>query len=172
MDDARRCTAKSKQSGVRCKRAAIVGGTVCSMHGGKAPAVAANAAARTLLQTYGLPHEVDPLDALMGELHRTAGHVAWLSQQVSQLTTVIATGAFGNQSTDALVRLYQSERMHLARVAADCLKAGVEERRVRLAEEQGRLVADVIRRIVEGLGLDPSAPEVRDIVRRELVAVA
>jgi len=41
-----RCIAKSKQSGNRCKRNAIAGGTVCSMHGGKAPAVIAAAKVR------------------------------------------------------------------------------------------------------------------------------
>jgi hypothetical protein len=30
----RQCTAKSKQSGVRCKRRPIPGGSVCVMHGG------------------------------------------------------------------------------------------------------------------------------------------
>lgn len=44
----RRCSAKSKQSGERCKRAPIVGGTVCVMHGGKAPAVQAAAEARVV----------------------------------------------------------------------------------------------------------------------------
>jgi xanthine/CO dehydrogenase XdhC/CoxF family maturation factor len=38
MDD-RRCTAKSKQSGIRCKRAAILGGRVCHIHGGNIPHV-------------------------------------------------------------------------------------------------------------------------------------
>lgn len=33
------CTATSKQSGQRCKQPAIVGGTVCVYHGGKAPQV-------------------------------------------------------------------------------------------------------------------------------------
>lgn len=41
-----RCTAKSKQSGTRCKRNAIAGGTVCNMHGGKAPQVIAKARVR------------------------------------------------------------------------------------------------------------------------------
>jgi hypothetical protein len=35
----RRCSARSKQSGRRCKRHPIPGGTVCVMHGGKAPQV-------------------------------------------------------------------------------------------------------------------------------------
>src|SRR5262245_21828672 len=34
-----RCTATSKQSGQRCKRAPIPGGAVCVMHGGGAPQV-------------------------------------------------------------------------------------------------------------------------------------
>ena len=41
-----RCQAQSKQSGNRCKRNAIPGGTVCSMHGGRAPAVIAAAKVR------------------------------------------------------------------------------------------------------------------------------
>lgn len=32
-----RCTAKSKQSGERCKKSAVVGFTVCEIHGGKTP---------------------------------------------------------------------------------------------------------------------------------------
>ena len=41
---ARRCTAKSKQSGEQCKRYAIKGGTVCKIHGGGIPVVKAKAA--------------------------------------------------------------------------------------------------------------------------------
>lgn len=41
----RQCTAKSKQSGLRCKRAPIIGGTVCKMHGGGAPQVQKSARA-------------------------------------------------------------------------------------------------------------------------------
>jgi hypothetical protein len=46
--DGPRCTATSKQSGVRCKRRPIPGGTVCVMHGGKAPQVQEAAMARLM----------------------------------------------------------------------------------------------------------------------------
>jgi hypothetical protein len=41
-----KCTATSKTSGVRCKKEAIPGGTVCRNHGGAAPQVRNAAAAR------------------------------------------------------------------------------------------------------------------------------
>lgn len=40
------CSATSKQSGARCKRHAIVGGSVCKMHGGGAPQTRARAQER------------------------------------------------------------------------------------------------------------------------------
>lgn len=44
--DARQCTAKSKQSGERCKRRPIPGGSVCKIHGGWVPQVKMAAAER------------------------------------------------------------------------------------------------------------------------------
>lgn len=43
--DPRRCSAKSKQSGVQCKRWAVPGLAVCPMHGGSTPKAKAKAAA-------------------------------------------------------------------------------------------------------------------------------
>jgi hypothetical protein len=41
-----KCKARSKQSGQRCRRDAIAGGTVCPTHGGSAPQVRASARLR------------------------------------------------------------------------------------------------------------------------------
>ena len=62
LHSGRQCTATSKQTGERCKRAPIVGGFVCDMHGGKIPAVRKSARERLLAL-------VDPaLDALLRAL--------------------------------------------------------------------------------------------------------
>lgn len=63
--DARRCSAQSKQSGQRCRRFAIAGGRVCSIHGGKAPQVVRTAAER-------LAALVDPALAELSRLVRRA----------------------------------------------------------------------------------------------------
>jgi hypothetical protein len=47
--------------------------------------------------------------------------------------------------------LYAKERAHLVAVCSAALKAGVEERRVRLAEKQGDIVIELIRRILDAL---------------------
>lgn len=203
MTDNTRCTARSSRTGEQCGAWAVRGATVCVAHGGGSPQVRAAAqrrlaenGARRALATYGSPVEVAPLDALLGELWRTAGHVAWLADLVANLehTDAVRVTVDGDdeqvsgarsglkqytrdkgllwEKPSVWVELYQHERQHLARVAKDCLTVGIEERRVKLVEDQGRLVADVIRRIVSALGLDPGAPEVREIVRRELTTVS
>jgi hypothetical protein len=48
MDDSRRCSARSSQTGEQCRKASILGGTVCASHGGSAPQVR-EAANRRLL---------------------------------------------------------------------------------------------------------------------------
>lgn len=70
-------------------------------------------------------------------------------------------------------QLYVKEREHLVTVCAAALKAGVEERRVRLAEQQGDLVATAIRRILDALGLTPEQQAlVGTVVPRELRLIA
>lgn len=62
----RQCTATSKQSGERCKRLPIPGGTVCVMHGG-ATSASKNAARRRLAAL------VDPaIDTLSQEMRDAA----------------------------------------------------------------------------------------------------
>lgn len=196
----RKCTGH-KSNGDLCERWAVAGGTVCPSHGGRAPQVRAaaqrrqaEAGARRAMATYGTPVEVDPLDALLGELWRTAGHVQWLGELIGELeheTTARARVSGDDHSSSGRsglkqyttdkgltwekpavwVELYQHERAHLARVATDCLKVGIEERRVRLAEDQGRMIAGVMRSFAVAMGLDPATEAVRMAMRQSLTVV-
>ncbi len=71
------------------------------------------------------------------------------------------------------LKLYQQERTHLVRVCAEAIKAGIEERRVRLAESQGALVAQAIRAILADLNLTGAQQQlVSEVVPRHLRALA
>ena len=70
-------------------------------------------------------------------------------------------------------QLYMTERDHLVKVSAAALRAGIEERRIKMAEDQGNLVAAVLQRILAALNLSPEQwAEVPTIVPRELRALA
>lgn len=153
-----RCAAQSKQTGEQCGRWVTPPATVCRYHGGKAPQVAAaverrreQEAGHRAVVTFGLPREIDPQTALLEEVHRTAGHVAYLGDVVAKLEQdelkQLDAGERFEQPA-VWVRMYQDERKHLMRVAAAAIGAGIAERQVRLAEEQGRQLANVLRDVL------------------------
>ena len=165
----------------------------CRKHGGNTPNGRKSArmeTARRAVTTFGLPVEVDPADALLQEVHRTAGHVAWLGEQVASIDpdalvwgrtkTVKGRSAQGlvdttdeGASLNVWLQLYQAERKHLVQVCAAALAAGVEERRVKLAEQQGATLAGVIRAVLDDLGLSGEQQAlVAEVVPRHLRAVA
>lgn len=186
----RRCTAKSVRSGQRCKKHAIRGGTVCATHGGSAPAVKdaarrnveAEKAARAVV-TFGLSVKVDPHEALLEEVHRTAGHVRWLAQIVADLDHDALVWGVHTEKTggedwgttkkaapNVWLDLYHRERAHLVKVAKTAIDAGIDERRVQLAEQQGAAIVQVIRATLQELGVDIT-PEVASTVGRHLRAI-
>ena len=191
-----KCGGKTRTGG-KCKNAAGFktshpGRGRCAHHGGNTPThitADAKAQAAEAVKTFGLPRQIDPRDALLEEVYRTAGAVDWLQKQVQALTpadviwsqteqVVRDSGEFPGTDTTlsatahAWVKLYQEERRHLLAVVKAAVAAGIEERRVRLAEQQGQLLGDVIKRILADLGLSPEqqrrAPE---LVVRHLRAI-
>ena len=188
-----RCTAHNR-AGNPCGMRPQPGLTVCHLHGGKTRAAQAAGRRRVELAkaqaTFGLPRDVAPDVALLEEVHRTAGHVAWLGQQVAELDPTQATWThvedrhktggddWGDTTTHRAqpsiwYELYQRERKHLIDVCKAALAAGVEERRVRLAESQGELLAGAIKKILADLHLtDEQQRLVPTIVPRHLKAVA
>lgn len=197
----RRCWGRSKRSaGKQCPNPAMNGQNVCRSHGGNAPQALRAAErrvteekARTLVATYGLKIETTPTEALLDEVQWTAGHVHWLRERVQEIEagaepgsenaliwgiTKKKSGGDDHGVTEEAVpnvflKLYQQERTHLAKICSDAIRAGIEERRVQLAEREGALVAQVIRAILAELQLTPEQLAlVPDIVPRHLRALA
>src|SRR5512133_2133387 len=90
--DPTRCP-RIKGDGTQCKRVAGHGTNhkgrgPCSSHGGRAPNWDKHFERETVeerMRTYGTPIDVEPHDALLQEVRRTAGHVAWLGGIVAEL---------------------------------------------------------------------------------------
>ncbi|HEY6116777.1 MAG TPA: hypothetical protein VI172_12540 [Candidatus Dormibacteraeota bacterium] len=165
------------------------GQRVCGTHGGSSPQ-AKKAAERRLqassaqqaVATFGLAREIDPRDALLEEVYRTAGAVDWLARQVQALNAQDIVWGRAEETDDGVkdkaapsiwVQLYQTERKHLVDVARVAIAAGIEERKVRLAEQQGAMLAGVIKAILGDLDLTPEQQAmVSTVVPRHLRAVA
>jgi hypothetical protein len=102
-----------------------------------------------------------------------ADDLVWgVSEEAEKGATEFAgTDTTRKAAPNVWLQLYREERKHLVDVCAIAIKIGIEERRVRLAERQGALMADVIRRLLEDpeLGLDRRQQEVgRSIASRHL----
>lgn len=163
----------------------------CYLCGGRSEvdrAAGQAAIARAAVDTYGAPRQVGPHEALLEEVWRTAGHVAFLEEQIhgmerSGLITSrsMAEAPAVNGRTDAgrlvgevstWVKLYQSERAHLVSVCRTAIDCGIAERQVRIAEEQGRVIAGVIAGVLGDFGVAADADEVRQRVREHLTMIA
>ena len=157
----------------------------CRLHGGSSPRAekaGQEELARCAVVTYGLPRQVEPHQALIEELHRTAGHVAWLSAEINLVMAGDPSAAaieddedraeYVRLRLDALMGRHVDERKHLVAVAKTCIDVGVEERRVRLAEEQGAFIASVLRGVLTDLGVRLDDPETERVVRRHLNVVS
>lgn len=177
---------------------------MCDLHGGKTPAALAKAE-RTVAERQavlaasqlGVLVETSPEQALLDEVHRCAGMVAYYGARAAEVVDGPDASAEAAEARQELVwgrtrektggddagttyeaapniwlKLWNDERDRLVRVSAACLKAGIEERRVQLAEAQGALVAGAVRRILERLNLtDAQLVLVGEVVPQELRAL-
>lgn len=137
---------------------------------------------------FGTPtDDSDPGEVLLQEIRRTAGHIEWLRLQLmhsdpEQFVRSLwlrgrISGYVGSHEIDTSdwsaagalwVELYQSERKHLASICRTALAAGIEERRIRLAERLAERVGEAIRGMLYDLGLDPEDDNVRSVVYKWL----
>lgn len=195
--DPAKCQATSKKRGDQCKNYPVRGLRVCLRHGGGSKKARA-AANRNLEQEkltrvarrLGTPHDnLDPAQALLDLVASKAGEVEWLRHQVELLETdgdlwwgetkVVGKDnpEFGEQyerteeaRQHVVYTLLHKAQDQLARYAAETLKAGVDERQVKLAEQTGAQFETVLTSLLTAISATPeqmqtAATEIPRILR-------
>lgn len=177
-----------------------VGHGRCRLHGGSSPnaEVAGQVwlAHREAL-VMGIPLDVHPHEALLECIRIAAGEVSYASERIAELEESEAVGHVTSRTTRPLklekgaedmdtmvdelrvdapqlhvwIVVRQKAMDRLVTYSATALKAGIEERMVRLAEQEGEALVRVIRGVLTELGVQ-DRPEVPSIVRRQLTLVA
>lgn len=182
-----KCKAHNR-AGNPCGRGKAPGQDVCHNHGAKAPQNLAKAEERMAIaeihDKLGVPRVIDALDAIEEMVWEAAGNVAMLRALVQELTQradgiSVQTDDDGERSYAAnaiagptgstaklfdaaphvLVTMYDAERDRLAQYSALALKAGVDERRVRVAEVQTSRLFEAVTTALDAAGLNPQQQE-------------
>lgn len=154
--------------------------------------------AEAQLHELGHPIEdTDPTEALLGLVWEAAGNVAFLRRKVQQLEQgwvgrvyseqhhhedddedpgepgagIVGPSHLGDGAAHVYLLLYSEWCDKLAKYSKMAIEAGIVERQIRIAEQQGELMAEVIRGILRDLQI-PASPEVLTVVRRHLSLAA
>lgn len=123
----------------------------------------------------------DPHMALMEEISRTASIVRWIESHMVELrdedgmTEDAILTQFSKQNgwvEGVWMTLYRQEREHLVRTCTAAIKAGVAERRVQIAEQQGQLIVAMMMAFLHDPELGLSAQQIQvgpSIIRRHML---
>jgi hypothetical protein len=138
-----------KKNGERCRAYAgqstdHFGVGRCKFHGGSTTTHRKNAVRREAERRaieFGQPIPVEPTEALLTVLHLSAGHLAFVRDELARQDDRTSFEA------QVLFRLWNEERDRVARIAKMALDSGVAERQVRLVERAGSELAALLRSI-------------------------
>lgn len=184
-DEIPRCTATSSQSGERCRKRPIVGGTVCFTHGGSAPQVRAKAAVRVLeaavareIGRQGWEPVTDPVGAYADNAGEVLAFKDRLRERVETLddwTLRIAAIGFGGEEGDgddgkqlmamgeqvrAYVAAYERSLDRAERTLARMISLGFDAAALELRANEinrraGREFEEIVKAILGDLDLSP-----------------
>lgn len=168
----------------------------CKLHGGNTPTgeLSGNLQlARRDAIVMGAPLPIDPHDAILQAIHITAGEVRYCSDRIAELdgalvpvetvkTRPLSHGKDGESEKHTVEEITRTTdvRLHawidarkdamnrMVAYSAAALKAGVEERQVRVAEQYGAEIAEAMRAFALAVGLDPAEERVRRALRSTL----
>lgn len=194
----RECSKRSKRSKVRCHKIAVAGLDACTTHAGHTNEVAkAKGAALAAWRAHTGVTDVTPGEAVLGMLQmawaRTSLYALLLEAQVDldggpadgpgggtsglighNYSAVKDIGIFASgEAVRGLAVLEAAERDRVVRFAKAAHDMGIAEAQVRIAEGQGRLLAEAVRRILARLDLtDTQRALVPQVVPEVLRAVS
>lgn len=123
--------------------------------------------------------------ALIEEVRRSTAMVRWLEERIGAwqwsdeedaalgglpgLISETYRGSMKVTDEHAWMIIYREERAHAAKVAKMCIDAGIAERMVRIAEDQGVMLGMAVKAVLDALHLTPKqAKQVPEIVPRIL----
>lgn len=150
------CGAKTRTTDKPCanvagKGTSHVGYGSCKFHGGNTPSNNKHAlvlAAKQRMVKLGAPiDDARPADVLLGLLRASAGHVAYLHAEIGAMTDIDSFEAV------VTIEMYNEERRIAQSLSESCLRAGIDEAIVRMAEEDAGLIVRAIRAVMNELRL-------------------
>lgn len=196
MDEKYQCT-RIKKNGERCKAPSLVGLTVCRIHGGQLPALRAKSEKAKVLmamEKFVTPipandPEADFITAFETEFRRTVARIRYFDEKLAELREeeliwgktkeedIDAAEYPGvNRTFEAKANMYHQlqweERQHLVKMTKVYMAAKVDERRLQIMEREVLALDKAITTILGRLGHNPKDPEVRSVIREELLAIA
>ena len=147
----------------------------CKLHGGSLPNHIKHAQREVIKQEalkLGLPIEVDPATAIIQLVWQCAGDLAFYRSLVERENLLqVETGPGGSSKVTPhpWTVLYHQAEDRLANVSQAALRAGVEERRVRLAERDATAIFAAIQVALSALGVsDADVQRFRALFSAEL----
>lgn len=174
-----------------CKNFRRKGQDICGYHGGAAPRALVTGRrneterkAAKMADRLAVPIKTNATDALLGQIEVWAGLEAFYARKVAEAQeaggddalvwgkTKDKTGGDDAGTTheaapNVWITLHERASDRLAKMCVDSIRIGIEEKRVRLAAQQGEVVAGAIRGIAESIlaalqqaGLTPALAEV------------
>lgn len=159
-ENAPRCTAHTR-AGKPCQKPPIRGGTVCDMHGGRAPRVKAKAAERlaekAITDALG-KLDIVPIHDPLTALAELAGEISAWKQLAADRVAALKDLAQRNQLSGsdevrAEIQVYERALDRCVTVLATIARLNIDERLVRISEQQAAIVKEALMGALGDAGL-------------------
>lgn len=123
-----------------------------------------------MVHAIAVHRRIDPEEALLEEMHRSAGEVAWLDSVLGKAASDLDLIEGGKLYS--FVQMWQKQRVHYAAVSRAAVTMGVVERASERLRVYAETIVNVMNKALEASGLpDDQKIEIRANLRREMSAL-